>query len=171
MPHAHKGHDAARSSAWAVLTVSDTRTADNDTSGAAIRRLLEREGQSIVDHRILPDEAEAVGAQVAAWLERADCDGVIVTGGTGISRRDRTFEALDSMLDKRIDGFGELFRYLSYEQIGSAAMMSRAVAGVARGKPVFSLPGSTAAVELAMERLILPELGHLLSELRKHGAC
>lgn len=166
MTHAHEGHGPLRA-AWAVLTVSDTRTEADDTSGAAIRRLLQRAGQQVADRRILPDEPRAVREQVEAWLARPDCDGVIVTGGTGISRRDRTYEALDALLDKRIDGFGELFRFLSYEQIGSAAMLSRAVAGVARGKPVFSLPGSTAAVELALERLLLPELGHLLSELRR----
>ena len=102
-----------------------------------------------------------------SWVGEDGCDGVILNGGTGISTRDSTFEAISSLLDKRLDGFGELFRLLSYEEIGSAAMLSRAVAGVADGKPVFSLPGSTAAVELAMKRLILPELTHLLSELRK----
>jgi len=120
-----------------------------------------------VDYRILPDEADAISDCVAAWIGRADCDAIVVNGGTGIAQRDRTYEAVSALLDRRLDGFGELFRALSYEQVGSAAMLSRAVGGIARGKPVFSLPGSPGAVALALERLVLPELGHLLGELRK----
>jgi molybdenum cofactor biosynthesis protein B len=104
---------------------------------------------------------------VEGWLDRGDCDAIVINGGSGISRRDRTYEALSELLDKRLDGFGELFRMLSYEQVGSAAMLSRALGGIARGKPLFSLPGSPAAVQLALEKLILPELGHLLGELEK----
>ena len=151
----------------ALLTVSDTRVERDDRSGAAARRLLLAAGHRVLDYRILPDEPELVREQVSSWLAGQDCDAVIVNGGTGISSRDRTHEALASLLDRRLDGFGELFRALSYEQIGSAAMLSRAVGGIAKGRPLFSLPGATQAVELALEKLILPELAHLLAELRK----
>ena len=116
---------------------------------------------------LLPDDPDRVRERLVTWLAEQTCDGVIVTGGTGISRRDRTHEAVAGLLDQRLDGFGELFRMLSWEQVGSAAMLSRALGGIARGKLLFALPGSTAAVELAMQRLILPELGHLLAELAK----
>jgi len=152
----------------AVLTVSDTRTPESDRSGRRIRELLEGGGHRVVDYAVLPDEPTLVVERVGEWLANAECDGVVVCGGTGVSARDRTYEALARILDKRLDGFGELFRMLSYEQVGSAAMLSRAVGGVARGKLLFSLPGSTPAVELGLTRLVLPELGHLLAELRKH---
>ena len=151
----------------ALLTVSDTRTPEDDRSGQLARSLLEDAGHRVVDYRILPDEPARIARCVEEWLGRDDCEGVVVNGGTGISSRDRTYEALSALLQRRLDGFGELFRMLSFEQVGSAAMLSRAVAGVARGKLVFSLPGSTAAFELAMRRLIVPDLGHLLGQLRK----
>lgn len=151
-----------------MLTVSDSRTAETDGSGAALRELLESAGHRVFDYRILPDEPSRVRPAVEEWLAAEGCDGVLASGGTGISGRDRTYEALVGLLDKRLDGFGELFRWLSYSEIGSAAMLSRAVGGIAAGRLLFSLPGSPAAVRLAMERLILPELGHLLAELRKH---
>lgn len=151
----------------ALLTVSDTRTVDDDRSGSVARTMIERAGHGVADYRILPDDPERITRYVLRWVDREDCDGVVVSGGTGIAARDRTYEALDGLLDKRLDGFGELFRALSFERVGSAAMLSRAVAGIARNKPVFSLPGSPGAVELALGRLILPELGHLLAELRK----
>jgi len=130
-------------------------------------RLLEEAGHRIFEYAILPDEPDRVRERVNRWLAEDGCDGVVLNGGTGISVRDRTYEAISGLLEKTLDGFGELFRALSYEEIGSAAMLSRAVAGVARGKLVFSLPGSTAAVDLAMRRLIVPELSHLLGQLRK----
>jgi len=151
----------------ALLTVSDTRTEKDDRSGQAIRRLAEAAGHRIVDYRLLPDEPEEIRERVQGWLAREDCDAIVVNGGTGIAARDRTHEAIVRLLDQRLDGFGELFRMLSFEQVGSAAMLSRAVAGIARGKPLFSVPGSPAAAELALTRLILPELGHMLHELRK----
>jgi molybdenum cofactor biosynthesis protein B len=151
----------------ALLTVSDTRTPENDRSGQLARALLEGAGHRVVDYRILPDEPDRVARCVTAWLDRDDCEGILVNGGTGVATRDRTYEALSGLLDKRLDGFGELFRALSYEQIGGAAMLSRAVAGIARGKPLFSVPGSPEAVQLALERLIVPELGHLFAELRR----
>lgn len=167
MPHHHHRSSVAISASIALLTVSDTRTAETDSSGAALRRALEAAGHRVADQCILPDEPDRVRGLVSDWLDRDDVDVVLVNGGTGISRRDRTHEVVAGLLDQRLAGFGELFRMLSYEQIGSAAMLSRAVGGIARGKPLFSLPGSTAAVELAIERLILPELAHLLAELRK----
>jgi len=164
-PHAH--HGRGRTGALALLTVSDSRDTSSDRSGALARELLEAAGHRLVDYAIVPDEPERVRGRIVAWLERDDCDGVIANGGTGISRRDRTFEAVVGLLDQRLDGFGELFRALSFAEIGSAAMLSRAVGGIARGKPVFALPGSTAAVRLALERLIVPELPHLFGELER----
>ena len=160
-------HDRSIVAAIAVLTVSDTRTPETDRSGPVVVRLVEEAGHRVFEYQILPDEPDRVRERVERWLAEDGCDGVVLNGGTGISVRDRTFEAISGLLDKTLDGFGELFRALSFEEIGSVAMLSRAVAGVARGKLVFSLPGSTAAVELAMRRLIVPELAHLLAELRK----
>jgi molybdenum cofactor biosynthesis protein B len=156
----------ARSVACAILTVSDTRTPETDTSGAMARDLLVQAGHRIVAQAILPDEPERVRAQVAGWLADPAVEVVLVNGGTGLAPRDTTYEAIAALLDKRLDGFGELFRMLSYEQIGAAAMLSRAVAGVAGGTVVASMPGSTAAVELAMTRLLVPELGHMVKLAR-----
>jgi len=163
----HRHQSTPVRASLALLTVSDTRTPENDRSGQRARALLEGAGHHVVDYRILPDEPERIARCVRDWLDSEECEGVVVSGGTGIASRDRTYEALSAMLDKRLEGVGELFRMLSFEQVGSAAMLSRAVAGIARGKPLFSLPGSPQAVELALERLILPELGHLLAELRR----
>jgi molybdenum cofactor biosynthesis protein B len=134
-----------------------------------MRRLLEEAGHRVFEQRILRDEPAEVRAAVEHWLRAPGCDGVLVSGGTGISPRDRTYEAVEALIEQTLDGFGELFRQLSFGEIGSAAMLSRAVGGVARGRVVFAMPGSTAAVTLAMSRLILPELGHLLAELRRLG--
>ena len=164
--HAHHS-DELTSARVAVLTVSDSRTEETDRSGATIRQMLEDAGHEVFGYRILPDEPEQVRKALETWVANDSCDAVIVNGGTGVSSRDRTYEAVAGMLDKRLDGFGELFRVLSYEDVGSAAMLSRAVAGAIGRKVVFSVPGSTAAVTLALEKLILPELGHLLAELRR----
>ena len=161
--HRHEGVRAA----LALLTVSDTRTPENDRSGNVARELVEQAGHRVVDYRIVPDEPDLVARRVRAWLDRGDCEAVVVNGGTGVSKRDRTIEALDDLFETRLDGFGELFRMLSFEQIGAAAMLSRAAAGVSGGKPIFAVPGSPEAVRLALERLILPTLGHLLGELRR----
>ena len=150
-----------------VLTVSDSRTADTDTSGRAIRNLLTSSGHEIVGHRIVPDEPPQVTAAVREQLADARVQVVITTGGTGITSRDGTFEAIDRLLEKRLDGFGELFRMLSFQEIGAAAMLSRATAGVAAQRAIFVLPGSEHAVRLALTRLILPELGHVLQQLSK----
>jgi len=164
---AHLRHASEVRAGLALLTVSDTRTESDDRSGLLIRSLAEAAGHRVVDYRLLPDEPDEIRNCVQDWLTRDECDAIVVNGGTGVARRDRTHEAIARLLDRRLDGFGELFRMLSYEQVGSAAMLSRAIAGIARGKPLFSVPGSPRAAELALSRLILPELGHLLSELRK----
>lgn len=165
-PHAHPG-PAIGPARLALLTISDTRTAADDVSGETMRRLVESGGHTAVARVILPDELVPVRAWVAARLDDPGCDGVITSGGTGVSRRDRTYEALAALLELRLDGFGELFRALSFAEIGSAAMLSRAVGGVVRGKLLFCLPGSPPAVTLALERLILPELSHLIAEIRR----
>ena len=150
-----------------MLTVSDTRTEENDTSGRAIADLLSAAGHTVAAHAIVKDDPASVRATIERQLASGAVQAIIVTGGTGITSRDSTFEAVDALLEKRLDGFGELFRMLSFEQIGPAAMMSRASAGLAAGKLVVSLPGSEAAVRLAMERLLLPELGHLVQQASK----
>lgn len=150
-----------------VLTVSDSRTLETETSGKAIAELLAGSGHKVVDRQLVKDEPDLVHALVRAELERGRARVVITTGGTGITSRDSTYEALVSLFDKKLDGFGELFRVLSFQEIGSAAMMSRATAGIAGRSALFLLPGSEAAVRLAMTRLILPELGHILRELNR----
>jgi molybdenum cofactor biosynthesis protein B len=155
-----------RSVGCAILTVSDTRTPDTDTSGALIRDLLVAAGHRVLAHAILPDEPERVRGHVEGWLADPAVEAVLVNGGTGLAPRDTTYEAIAGLLEKRLDGFGELFRVLSYEQIGAAAMLSRAVAGVARATVVASMPGSTAAVELAMTKLVIPEIGHMVKLAR-----
>jgi molybdenum cofactor biosynthesis protein B len=150
-----------------VLTVSDTRTADTDTSGRAIRELLEAAAHRVCGQAIVRDEPAEVREQVLAQCGNGSTQVIITTGGTGITSRDGTYEAVDGLLEKRLDGFGELFRMLSFDEIGSAAMMSRATAGTARGKVVFVLPGSENAVRLAMTRLIIPELAHVVQQVTK----
>ena len=150
-----------------VLAVSDTRTLATDTGGAAVAALLEEAGHRVVSREVVRDEPSEVRARVASRLNDAVVDAIITTGGTGISSRDTTFEAIAGLLEKRLDGFGELFRMLSYEQIGAAAMLSRACAGMAQRKIVIALPGSEHAVRLAMTKLVLPELGHLVREARR----
>jgi molybdopterin adenylyltransferase len=160
--------EAPETARVAVLTMSDTRTREEDRSGEIIRQGLSWRGFSIAAYEIVPDEPDRIRAQLAAWLAAPGIDAVITNGGTGISSRDSTFEVVDGLLEKRLDGFGELFRMLSWQEIGAAAMLSRAVAGSIGPKAVFCLPGSSNAVKLAMEKLIGPELGHVIHELRKH---
>jgi len=150
-----------------VITVSDTRTEANDTSGRAIRELLQAAGHSVTGHAIVRDEPSEVAALVRSRLDDGGTQVIITTGGTGISARDATFEAVNALFEKRLDGFGELFRMLSFQDIGSSAMMSRATAGTIGRRALFVLPGSLAAVRLAMEKLIVPELGHIVQQLRK----
>ncbi len=162
----HKEH-APRRVSCLVITCSDTRTVDTDTSGQLIRRLLSEHGHQVVGSHLIKDEPEEIRRLIEAAAADDAVQAIIINGGTGLSRRDSTFEAIDGMLEKRLDGFGELFRYLSYKEIGSSSMMSRATAGLVRGRIVFSTPGSESAVRLAMEQLILPELGHIVRELTK----
>jgi molybdenum cofactor biosynthesis protein B len=150
-----------------VLTVSDTRTVDTDTSGRAIRDLLEQAGHVVIASGLVRDDPDHVTAIVRKQLADTATRVIITTGGTGVTSRDGTFEAVDRLFDKRLTGFGELFRMLSFEEIGSAAMMSRAAAGTVGGKAIFVLPGSENAVRLAMTRLIVPELGHVAQQLSK----
>ena len=147
------------------MTISDTRTEATDTSGRAIAELLEAAGHIVTERALLRDEPREVREAIAARLGAVDA--IITTGGTGITSRDSTYEAIGGLLEKRLDGFGELFRTLSYQEIGSAAMLTRAAAGVARATAVFMLPGSEHAVRLAMTKLIAPELGHVVRELRR----
>jgi molybdenum cofactor biosynthesis protein B len=172
MSHAGQTADEHRAEAPAavrcfVLTVSDTRTVQNDTSGLAIRDLLVTAGHQVAGSAIVRDEPAQVIQAVRQQIANADVQVVITTGGTGIASRDGTYEAIDTLLEKRLDGFGELFRMLSFQEIGAAAMMSRAIAGTVQRKAVFVLPGSEHAVRLAMKRLIIPELGHVLQQLSK----
>ncbi len=150
-----------------VLTVSDTRTLETETSGRAIANLLTEAGHTVVGRTVVRDEPDEVRRVVGDELRVGRARAIITTGGTGIARRDSTYEALVSLLDKRLDGFGELFRMLSFEEIGAAAMLSRATAGIAGSCALFLLPGSENAARLAMRRLIIPELGHIVGELAK----
>ena len=151
----------------AILTVSDTRTPATDASGALIRQLLLAAGHAVVDARIVPDEPTLIRETLDAWTGRAEIRAILTNGGTGIAARDTTHDVVAALLEKRIDGFGELFRMLSHREIGAAAMLSRAVAGVYRGRLVVAMPGSRNAVRLAMAELIVPELAHLVYEIGK----
>ncbi|MFQ5509382.1 MAG: molybdenum cofactor biosynthesis protein B [Leptospirillia bacterium] len=160
MAHAHHKAEAREAvRAW-VITCSDSRTEETDTSGALIRELLDKDGHTVLGGRIVSDNPEKIGEAIAE-ARAAKAQVIITNGGTGISPRDSTYEVVAKLLDKRIDGFGELFRSLSYKEIGSAAMMSRAVAGVSGGAVIIAVPGSRNAVRLAMEDLVLPEIRHM----------
>jgi molybdenum cofactor biosynthesis protein B len=163
------GHRAAApdSVRCAVLTISDTRTEDTDTSGGVIRDMLRLTGHKVADYQIVPDDPEIIQRMLTEWIGNEDIQAILTNGGTGISARDTTYDAIAALLQKRIDGFGELFRMLSWQEIGAAAMLSRAVAGVAGNTLVVAMPGSTNAVRLAMTKLIVPELGHLVYEIDK----
>jgi molybdenum cofactor biosynthesis protein B len=160
----HRLAAAGRTAACAVLTVSDSRTPETDGGGDAIVEALDAAGHRIVARRIEKDEPHEIGRVLGEWVREPEIQVVFTTGGTGISSRDGTVEVVLRYLDKRLDGFGELFRMLSWEEVGSAAMLSRAVAGLAHETLIFALPGSPAAVRLAMRRLVIPELPHLLFE-------
>jgi molybdenum cofactor biosynthesis protein B len=153
---------------FAVLTMSDSRTPESDTSGQFIREAVAAAGHKVVRYALVKDDPNQIRPDLQAALADRDVAVIVTNGGTGISLRDNAYETVTALLDKRLDGFGELFRMLSYQEIGAAAMLSRAVGGIARGKVVFSLPGSTKAVRLGMEKLILPQAGHLYFELQKH---
>ena len=165
--HKHK-ESAPETVRVAIVTISDTRTRETDTGGDVAEELLGDAGQEVVERRIVRDEVSGIRNSLIDLLARSDVDAVLTTGGTGISARDTTYEVVERMIEKRLDGFGEVFRMLSYEEIGSAAIMSRALAGSVGSKFVASLPGSRNAVRLAVEKLLVPELSHVVFELRKH---
>jgi molybdenum cofactor biosynthesis protein B len=169
----HKLQSKGRSVACGVATCSDSRKAEEDESGILIRRLLEEAGHTHPVYRVVRDEPAVIRELIAEWCGRADLQAIILNGGTGVSRRDNTFDAVAASLTKTLPGFGEVFRFLSYQTIGSGAILSRAVAGIVvtdspgtgpRHTVVFSIPGSPNAVELAMTKLIVPELSHLVWE-------
>jgi molybdenum cofactor biosynthesis protein B len=149
-----------------VITISDSRTPETDTSGRAIAELLAAHGHAVHGRTLLKDEPAEVRAAIERLAQGA-VDAIVTTGGTGITSRDSTFEAIETLLTKRLPGFGELFRMLSYQEIGAAAMMTRATAGLAGRTVVIALPGSEHAVRLGMEKLVLPELAHLVREARR----
>jgi molybdenum cofactor biosynthesis protein B len=159
--------DALGSLNLAVLTVSDTRTVETDTSGALIAKLATAAGHLVVGRSIVPDEPERMRPTIQAFAESPDVHAILITGGTGVSARDRTYETVSDLLTKPLPGYGELFRMLSYAEIGPACMLSRAVGGLIGKVAVLVMPGSRAAVELAMTKIVLPELPHLVREARK----
>jgi len=162
--HEHHRHDARAHLKIAVITASDSRTPETDESGGVIRSILERAGHAIAHYQVLPDSPEQIRRTVADFLPNVDA--VIISGGTGIGARDSTIEAIRPLLSRELEGFGELFRMLSYQEIGPAAFLSRALAGIGQGKIVVALPGSPAACRLAMEKLLIPELGHMAHLLK-----
>src|SRR3954447_23760943 len=169
MPATHEQHLAQgpQSARCAVITVSDTRTLENDTGGQTVIDHLTAAGHTVIHREIIPDEPGRMRPLLESLGQREDVDVVLLTGGTGISSRDRTYETVSSVLDKPLPGYGELFRMLSYEEIGPAAMLSRAVGGLMGRKVVLTMPGSPAGVRLAMEKVIVPQIPHLLREARR----
>ncbi|ODT97879.1 MAG: molybdenum cofactor biosynthesis protein [Planctomycetes bacterium SCN 63-9] len=157
-----------RSLNLAVMTVSDTRTLADDTSGALIIEIAEGAGHHVVEREIVPDEPDRMRPLFAAYSRRPDLHAVLVTGGTGISARDQTFETVSSLLTKPLPGYGELFRMLSYTEIGPACILSRAIGGLMDQLAILVMPGSTAAVKLAMNKIIIPELPHIVREALRH---
>lgn len=163
----HRAKAAAQRATFAVLTISDTRTAETDEAGRIIRTLLTGAGHSQRHYAIVKDEPDLIDQHLRAWLGESGLDLIVCTGGTGIASRDTTIDVVRRLLEQELEGFGELFRMLSFEQVGPAAMLSRAVGGLAGETLLFALPGSTNAVRLAMEKLILPELPHMVWERRR----
>jgi molybdopterin adenylyltransferase len=162
--HRSEGRSSLR---IAVLTVSDTRTRETDTSGALIVELAEAAGHLVVEREIVPDEPDRMRPLLESYRDRGDLHAALLTGGTGISPRDQTFETVSALLTKPLPGFGELFRMLSFGEIGPACLMSRALGGLMKELVVLVMPGSRAAVELAMTKIILPELPHIVQQARK----
>ncbi|MCQ6278370.1 molybdenum cofactor biosynthesis protein B [Bacillus sp. EB600] len=165
--HEHK-KQAVKIVGCKIITVSDTRDKETDKSGKLMIELLEQAGHKIIDYIIVKDESASIGDEIIKGCTNEDIDVILTNGGTGIAKRDVTIETVQNLLEKEMVGFGELFRMLSYqEDIGSSAILSRAIAGVVKNKAIFSTPGSTGAVKLAMNKLILPEIGHVVRELKK----
>lgn len=166
----HAEHQRAAQSiavGFAVITLSDTRTRETDTSGQLLRERLAAGGHTLIADTIIRDEPAELNGVLNAWIADASIDAILTNGGTGISMRDQTIDVIEARLERTIPGFGELFRMLSYQEIGSAALLSRATAGIERGKLIIALPGSTAACRLALDALIVPQLRHLIREIRK----
>lgn len=163
----HREKARGQSASCAILTISDTRSEANDEGGKTIRAALEAAGHTVAAYAIVKDEPSRIDAQLRAWLARPDLHAILCTGGTGIAKRDTAIEVVERLIDKKLDGFGELFRMLSWDQVGAAAMLSRATGGLAGETLVFAMPGSVKAVNLAMEKLIAPELSHLVWERRR----
>ena len=160
----HRQEAADLTARFSVLTISDTRTLQTDPGGAAIITMMKETGHELVSRGLVPDEPARIEVELRSLLDDPNVDLVITTGGTGIAPRDTTIEVVDRLLNRRLEGFGELFRMLSYQEIGAAAMLSRATGGLAGNRLLFALPGSPHAVELALSKLILLELPHLLLE-------
>lgn len=152
----------------AILTVSDTRTIENDRSGQTIKQLLEKSSHTVIEYKIVKDDFQEIVTILEDWCNLPDIQAIIVTGGTGFTARDITYEAVTSIFEKEMTGFGELFRMLSYEEIGTRSMFSRATAGSKNRTPIYALPGSTNAVKLGTEKLILPSVSHFIEELHRH---
>ncbi len=162
----HK-HKAPKSVSCAVLTISDTRTEQDDESGRFVRQKLSETGHQVILHCILKNEADSIKHKIHELLKEEEVQVIIIIGGTGVSRRDVTIETIHPILEKELDGFGELFRFLTYGEIGTGSIMSRAIAGIAERKVILCLPGSPEAAKLVMDNIILPELGHLVMEATK----
>ncbi|HUE71686.1 MAG TPA: molybdenum cofactor biosynthesis protein B [Pirellulaceae bacterium] len=165
--HLEHKSQAPQSLRCAVITVSDTRTLENDRGGQSVIDHLKTAGHQIVQREIVPDDPARMRPLLDDLCGRGDVDAILLTGGTGVTSRDQTYETVSGLLDKPMPGYGEIFRMLSYEEIGPAACLSRAVGGIARGKVVLTMPGSPAGVRLAMERIIVPELSHFVREARR----
>jgi molybdenum cofactor biosynthesis protein B len=163
----HRDHSKGLKARCAIVTLSDTRTPDTDISGHKIRELLTTDGHGVAQYDLIPDNPDRLRALLNQLLDNPEIDAIITNGGTGVSPRDQTIPIIEATLDVTLPGFGELFRMQSFHEIGSAAMLSRATGGIARNKLLFALPGSPAAVELGMKKLLLPEISHLLGQLRK----
>lgn len=161
--HEHKGK-APQQVSCAVLIISDTRTEESDESGRLIRQKLSQNGHRVVSYSIVKNEADSIKKKIDELLREEGLQVIITSGGTGASQRDITVETIFPILEKKLDGFGELFRFLTYQELGTASIMSRAIAGVARGKVIFCFPGSLEAANLAIDKIILPEIGHLVRE-------
>src|SRR5262245_34776021 len=168
-PAEHRAH-APREARCAVLTISDSRTLETDSGGQLLVDKLSGAGHRVVRRTIHPDEPALVGELVRSLIAGGEVDAIITTGGTGIGPRDATYEAVEEILEQELPGFGELFRFLSYREVGAAAMLSRATAGVSGGCVVIALPGSPDAVRLAMDELVLPELGHMVGVAKRRGS-
>jgi len=162
----HASKEVKKAFNFAVLTVSDTRTNDTDESGKILREILKNNKHNIIYYEIVKDDGKEIEYFIKKAISDENVEVLITNGGTGISKRDVTIETVKNFFEKTLDGFGEIFRYLSYTEIGSGAIMSRATAGVCRGKIVFSIPGSPNAVRLAMDKIIIPEISHIIWEVR-----